>query len=46
MIQVTGCVVKREQALGKAILGFKDFDCAVDLGNEFLGAEVSVAVLV
>src|SRR5260221_10339340 len=45
MLQVTGCVVEHEQALGKAILGLKDFDRAVDLGNEFLRVKVSVAVL-
>lgn len=45
-LQVAGCVIEHEQALGKAIcLAFKDVDRAIDLGDKFRRIEVSIAIL-
>jgi hypothetical protein len=45
-LQVTGCIIEQEKALGKAVcLEFKDVDCAIDLGDKFRRIEVSVTVL-
>jgi hypothetical protein len=44
-LHVTGCVVEQEEALGTVCLALKDFDRAIDLGDEFRRFEISVAVL-
>jgi len=46
MLQVTGCVVEQEEALGKAIcLALKDVNHTIDLGDECLHIEVSIMIL-
>jgi hypothetical protein len=46
MLQVAGCIVEHEEALGKAIcLALEDVDCTIDLGNEFLRVKIPIAVL-
>jgi hypothetical protein len=46
MLQVTGCIVEQEEALGKAIcLALEDVDCVVNLSDEFLRVEVTITVL-
>lgn len=43
---MTGCVIEQEQAEGKAIcLALKDVYRAIDLGDESIRVEISVAVL-
>jgi hypothetical protein len=43
---VTGCVIEQKEALGKAVyLVLEDVDRAIDLGNEFLRIEISIAIL-
>jgi hypothetical protein len=45
-LQVAGCIVEHEEALGKAIcLALKDVDRAIDLGDECLRVEIPIAVL-
>jgi len=44
-LHVAGCVVEQEEAEGKAIcLALKDVDRSINLCDEFLGIEVSVAI--
>lgn len=43
---MTGCVIKQEEAPGKAIcLALKYVNRTIDLGNDFLRVEVTVAIL-
>jgi hypothetical protein len=36
-LQVAGCIIEHEKALGKAIyLALKDVDCTIDLSDQFL----------
>ena len=46
MLLVTGCIVKHEEPLSKAIcLVLKNIDCVIDLGDEFSCTKVSATVL-
>ncbi len=46
MLQVTGCIIEQEEALGRAIcLALKDVDHTIDLGNELLCIEISITIL-